>query len=121
MGFGISQDKENERIGAIFEAIRHEKFPLATYLISNGKGVNCIDYFGSTPLIETCKYRRNLIRKRSIVDCDRESFVRFLIENTCDSSKCDIYGWTALMYAERNGHSNIANILEKTKVGEENY
>ncbi|XP_063420704.1 uncharacterized protein LOC134705920 [Mytilus trossulus] len=113
MGCGISQNKENERIGAIFKAIRHERFPLATDLISKGKGVDYINYFGSTPLIETCKYRRNSIRKRSIVECDRESFVRFLIENTCDSSKYDIYGWTALMYAERNGHSKIANILEK--------
>ncbi|VDI27424.1 Hypothetical predicted protein [Mytilus galloprovincialis] len=118
MGTGISKEKENDRTGAIFDAIRHEKFLLAADLISKSTGVNCINFFGSTPLIETCKYRRNSIRKRSIVECDRESFVTFLIENTCDSSKYDIYGWTALMYAERNGHSNIANILEKT---EENY
>ncbi|VDI75846.1 Hypothetical predicted protein [Mytilus galloprovincialis] len=115
MGSGFSSDNENERIGAIFDAIRHERFSLAADLITKGRGVNCINFVGSTPLIETCKHRRNSITKRSVVECARESFVRFLIDNTCDSSKYDIYGWTALMYAEKNGHSNIANILEKTE------
>ncbi|VDI27423.1 Hypothetical predicted protein [Mytilus galloprovincialis] len=114
MGTGCSKDNENDRIGTLFRAIRRERFQLAADLISKGTGVDCINYFGSTPLIETCKHHRRT-RKRSIVECDRESFVRFLIDNYCDVSKYDIYGWTALMYAEKNSHYNIADILEKNE------
>ncbi|XP_071153252.1 putative ankyrin repeat domain-containing protein 19 [Mytilus edulis] len=113
MGAGFTKDHENEKIGALFQAIRREKFQLAIDLISKGAGVNCINYFGNTPLIETCRSNRASNKRGNTVESERERFVRFLISNDCDITKYDIYGWTALMYAEKNGYDNIADILEK--------
>ncbi|VDI11422.1 Hypothetical predicted protein [Mytilus galloprovincialis] len=120
MGAGCTKNNENDRIGALFQAIRREKFQLATDLISKGAGVNCINYFGNTPLIETCRSHRTSKRTGSIVENEREQFVRFLLNNDCDVSKYDIYGWTALMYAEKNGHDSIVYILEKKEKGMNN-
>ncbi|XP_063425523.1 POTE ankyrin domain family member B-like [Mytilus trossulus] len=113
MGAGFSNDDENDKTGALFQAIRSEKFQKATALISNGAGVNCINYFGKTPLIETCRSHRTSSRSFSTVECERERFVKFLINNDCDTSKYDIYGWTALMYAEKNGHDKIIDVLDE--------
>ncbi|VDI10096.1 Hypothetical predicted protein [Mytilus galloprovincialis] len=117
MGAGFSKDDENDRTGALFQAIRRDRFQLATDLISKGAGVNCINYFGNTPLIETCRSNRKSNRTGSTVESERERFVSFLIRNDCDLTKYDIYGWTALMYAEKNGHDNIIDILEKKEHG----
>ncbi|XP_071126697.1 putative ankyrin repeat domain-containing protein 19 [Mytilus edulis] len=113
MGAGFTKDDENDRTGALFQAIRRDRFQLATDLISKGAGVNCINYFGNTPLIETCRSHRASTRTGNAVESDRERFVTFLINNDCDKTKYDIYGWTALMYAEKNGHDTIIDILEK--------
>ncbi|VDI46059.1 Hypothetical predicted protein [Mytilus galloprovincialis] len=113
MGAGFTKNSKNDKIGALFQAIHEERFKLAADIISRSEGVDCINYFGSTPLIETCRYNRTSCRKSSTVENDRANFVRFLINKNCDVSKFDIYGWTALMYAEKNGHDNIADILEK--------
>ncbi|VDI46065.1 Hypothetical predicted protein [Mytilus galloprovincialis] len=112
MGAGFTKDNKNENIGALFQAINEEKFKLAEEIISRSEPVDCINYFGSTPLIETCRNNQTLCRKSSSVEKDRAKFVRFLIDNNCAVSSFDIYGWTALMYAEKNGHEDIANILQ---------
>ena len=114
MGAGFSKDDENDRTGALFQAIRKDRFKIATDIISKGAGVNCINYFGNTPLIETCLRASN--RSGVTVEYERERFVAFLINNDCDMSKYDIYGWTALMYAEKNGHDNIIDILENKDI-----
>ncbi|XP_052081858.1 uncharacterized protein LOC127719663 [Mytilus californianus] len=116
MGAGFSKDDENDRTGALFQAIRRDRFQLATELISKGAGVNCMNNFGNTPLIQTCRNNRTSNRTGRAVESDRERFVSFLISNDCDMSKYDIYGWTALMYAEKNGHDNIIDILEKKDI-----
>ena len=121
MGAGFSKDDENDRTGALFQAIRRDRFQLATDLISKGAGVNCINYFGNTPLIETCLRNRKSNRSGSAVESERERFVSFLISNDCDMSKYDIYGWTALMYAEKNGHDNIIDILKHRDNGGKKY
>ncbi|XP_063424809.1 uncharacterized protein LOC134708300 [Mytilus trossulus] len=113
MGAGFSKDDEEDRTGALFQAIRRDRFQQATDLISKGAGVNCMNNFGNTPLIHTCRNNRTSTRTGRAVESDRERFVSFLISNDCDMSKYDIYGWTALMYAEKNGHDNIIDILEK--------
>ncbi|VDI01140.1 Hypothetical predicted protein [Mytilus galloprovincialis] len=113
MGAGFTKDNKNENIGALFQAINEEKFKLAARNNSRSEPVDCINYFGSTPLIETCRCNQTSCRKSSSVEKDRANFVRFLIDNNCVVSSYDIYGWTALMYAEKNGHENIADILEK--------
>ncbi|VDI01141.1 Hypothetical predicted protein [Mytilus galloprovincialis] len=112
MGAGFTKDNKNENIGALFQAINDEKFKLAAEIISRSEPVNCINYFGSTPLIETCRNNQTSSRKSSSVENERANFVRFLIDNNCAVSSFDIYGWTALMYAEKNGFRNIASILE---------
>jgi ankyrin repeat protein len=35
------------------------------------------------------------------------------LENGADIRISDIYGWTALLYAQENGHESIARILER--------
>jgi ankyrin repeat protein len=43
----------------------------------------------------------------------RTTFVKLLLENGADISISDIYGWTALLYAQENGHESIARMLER--------
>jgi hypothetical protein len=43
----------------------------------------------------------------------RTTFVKLLLENGADISISDIYGWTALLYAQENGHESIARILHR--------
>ncbi|CAG2204188.1 unnamed protein product [Mytilus edulis] len=97
MGEGFSKDDEDDRTGALFQTIRRDRFQLATDLISKGAGVNCMNNFGNTQLIQTCRNNRTSTRTGRAVESDRERFVSFLISNDCDMSKYAIYGWTALM------------------------
>lgn len=92
----------------IFEAIRKNKFPLAKKLILSGTDVDCINEIGATPLIENC--RAPDISKNRI---NRQEFAKFLIENGCNIQKYDIHGWKAVLYAEENGHSSIAKMLNR--------
>ena len=78
----------------------------AKELVVAGTNVNCINYFGASPLIDTCK-------DNSGNETERYEFVRFLIEHGCDTTKTDIYGWTALLYAQKNGYNLIAATLER--------
>lgn len=108
MGSAIIKPFEHNSDHLVFEAIRKNKFPVAKKLIFAGKDVDCINYLGATPLIETCKAPDvpNTRKKR-------EEFVQFLIDKGCKTGKHDIYGWTAVLYAEENGHSSIAQILNR--------
>jgi ankyrin repeat protein len=108
MGSVPTKVKENNNICALFRAIKEEKFERAKTLIYAGTAIDCINYDGSTPLIETCRNSR-----RYNDDREREKFVMFLIENGCDVSKSDIYGWNALLYALEQGYDSIATLLDK--------
>ncbi|CAC5410529.1 unnamed protein product [Mytilus coruscus] len=108
MGSAILKPFEHNSDHVVFEAIRKNKFTLAKKLIFSGKDVDCINYLGATPLIETCKAPDvpNTRKKR-------EEFVQFLINKGCKTGKHDIYGWTAVLYAEENGHLSISKILNR--------
>ncbi|CAG2251633.1 unnamed protein product [Mytilus edulis] len=108
MGSAIIKPFEHNSDHLVFEAIRKNKFSMAKKLIFGGKDVDCINYLGATPLIETCKAPDvpNTRKKR-------EEFVQFLIDKGCKTGKHDIYGWTAVLYAEENGHSSIAQMLNR--------
>jgi len=108
MGSVPTKVKENNNICALFRAIKDEKFERAKTLIYAGTAIDCINYDGSTPLIETCRNSR-----RYKDDREREKFVMFLIENGCDVAKSDIYGWKALLYAIEKGYDSIATLLDK--------
>jgi hypothetical protein len=117
MGSVPTKVKENNNICALFRAIKEEKFERAKTLIYAGTAIDCINYDGSTPLIETCRNSR-----RYNDDREREKFVMFLIENGCDVSKSDIYGWNAgldthniiLMQSSTMCYS-LVGVTEKTK------
>lgn len=91
----------------LYRAIQEKDFQKAEYIIENGANVNCVNYLGGNPLIETCRCK-NITDKQK----ERERFVRFLIRNGSDVGKSDMFGWTALLYAKENGHQAIAMLLE---------
>ena len=41
------------------------------------------------------------------------TFVKLLLANGADIRISDIYEWTALLYAQENGHESIARMLER--------
>jgi hypothetical protein len=121
MGSVPTKVKENNNICALFRAIKEEQFERAKTLIYAGTAIDCINYDGSTPLIETCRNSR-----RYNDDREREKFVMFLIENGCDVSKSDIYGWNALLQMGLDTHNiilmqsstmcySLVGVTEKTK------
>lgn len=89
-------------------AIQQCNYGEARHLILNGTNVNCINYIGATPLIETCRTSRLLGKQR-----ERESFVRFLIMNGAQVDMNDITGGTAMSYATENGLNSIVNMLKQ--------
>ena len=107
MGSTSSKSENTNKTGLLFKAIRNNNFDRATELIISGTDVNCINYSGSTPLIETCRCPRTNEQESA-----RENFVRFLVGKGCSKTKYDIHGKTALYYAELNGHDTIADILD---------
>lgn len=99
-----------EHILKLYTAIQKCNYMEARQLITKGASVNCINYIGGTPLIETC--RTPLLQKR---ERERESFVRFLISSGAEMDFPDIFGGTAIIYAKQNGLQSIVNMLEQTK------
>lgn len=97
-----------EHILKLYTAIEKSNYMEARQLIAKGANVNCINYIGGTPLIETC--RTPLLHKR---ERERESFVRFLIINGAEVDLSDIFGGTAVIYAKQNGLQSIVNMLER--------
>ena len=93
-------------------AIQQCNYEEARHLILNGTNVNCINYIGATPLIETCRTSRLLGKQR-----ERESFVRFLIRNGAQVDMNDITGGTAMYYATENELHSIVNILKRRTRG----
>lgn len=91
----------------LYSAIQQNNFHKAEYIIANGTSVNCMNYLGGNPLIETCRCTNFTEKKK-----ERERFVQFLIRNGSDVGKSDMFGWTALLYAKENGHQGIAMLLE---------
>jgi ankyrin repeat protein len=69
-------------------------------ILSNGANINCTNFFGGTPLIESC-------RKKEHDEPQRAEFVEFLLKNGANICICDMYGSTALLYAEDNGYESI--------------
>lgn len=92
----------------LYRAIQQNNFHKAECIMENGGSVNCMNYLGGNPLIETCRCTNFTDKKK-----ERERFVRFLIRNGSDVGKSDMFGWTALLYAKENGHQAIAMLLEK--------
>lgn len=45
-----------------------------------------------------------------------EDIVRLLLKNNVDTTISDAQGWTALLHAEFNGHTRIANLLKKASL-----
>lgn len=101
-------DRPYEKIVSLFKAIRHDNFKRAKNLMLSGIDINCINYSGATPLIETCRCRH--LPQTQI---QREEFVKFLIDMGCDIMRIDIHGRTALLYAEINGHDTIVELLDR--------
>lgn len=101
-----------EHIFQLYRAIQQCNFGEARHLILRGTNVNCINYFGGTPLIETCRSTSLHDKER-----ERESFVRFLIENGSAVDLSDIFGRTAGFYASQNGHMSIVSLLDRLERG----
>jgi ankyrin repeat protein len=97
-----------EHILKLYTSIEKNNYMEARQLIAKGANVNCINYIGGTPLIETC--RTPLLHKG---ERERESFVRFLITSGAEMDLSDIFGGTAVIYAKQNGLQSIVNILER--------
>ena len=90
----------------MFIAIKENNFKKASNVILQGANVNCTNFFGGTPLIEMCRSKEHDEQQRA-------TFVKLLLENGADIRISDIYGWTALLYAQENGHKSIARMLER--------
>lgn len=101
-----------EHIVQLYTAIERCNFGEARQLILDGANVNCMNYLGGTPLIETCRSSLSHGKER-----ERESFVRFLISNGSKVDLSDIFGRTAVLYATENGHHTIVNLLETQNRG----
>ena len=97
-----------ENIFQLYRAIQQCNFGKARHLILRGTNVNCINYFGGTSLIETCRSTSLHDKER-----ERESFVRFLTKNGSTVDLSDISGRTAGFYASENGHMASVSLLDK--------
>ncbi|VDI40705.1 Hypothetical predicted protein [Mytilus galloprovincialis] len=107
----IRSDQSYDKIVNVFQAIQQNKFKAAKKIMSSGVEINCINYIGATPLIETCRSRH-----LPATEIGRNEFVQFLIELGCDVKRNDIHGWTAVLYAEENGHETIVEMLETCEI-----
>ena len=102
-----SVKSENPQLSyRLFIAIKENNFKKASNVILKGANVNCTNFIGGTPLIEMCRSKEHDEQQRT-------TFVKLLLENGADISISDIYGWTALLYAQENGHETIARMLER--------
>ena len=102
-----SVKSENPQLSyRLFIAIKENNFKKASNVILKGANVNCTNFIGGTPLIEMCRSKEHDEKQRT-------NFAKFLIENGADIRILDIYGWTALLYAQENGHQSIARMLER--------
>ena len=54
-----------------------------------------------------------MCRSKEHDEQQRTTFVKLLLANGEDIRISDIYGWTALLYAQENGHESIARMLER--------
>ncbi|CAC5406892.1 unnamed protein product [Mytilus coruscus] len=108
MGSAATKYNENVQVALVFLAIRDKRFKRVKDLFSKGNIINCIDFEGHTPLIETCRGDRH-----SESEKEREQFVKFLLQNGSCISKLDVYGCTAAMYADENHHYSIVRKLNK--------
>jgi ankyrin repeat protein len=90
----------------LFIAIKENNFNKASDVILKGANVNCTNLIGGTPLIEMCRSKEHDEQQRT-------TFVKLLLANGADIRISDIYGWTALLYAQENGHESIARMLER--------
>lgn len=104
MGTAATKPQSHALCNRLFNAVNRNNFKKARNVISKGANVNCINFFGGTPLIELC-------RSKEHDEPQRAEFVEFLIRNGADISICDMYGYTALLYAEDNGYELITTIL----------
>ena len=104
MGTAAIKPQSHELCKRLFTAINRSNFQDARNIISKGANVNCTNYFGGTPLIELC-------RNKEHDEPQRAEFVEFLLKNGANINICDMYGWTALLYAENNGYESIVTIL----------
>ena len=112
---GMSRENMNskclrtENTNSLHRAIRQSNFQKARNLILGGTDVNCINYLGGTPLIQTCRSTK----QNEKTEKERKYFVMFLLQNGSEVDKSDIFGWTALLYAMENNHRGIAMLLER--------
>ena len=106
MGAAAVKSERPELSYRLFIAIKENNFNKASNVILKGANVNCTNFIGGTPLIEMCRSKEHDEQQRT-------TFVKLLLENGADIRKSDIYGWTALLYAQENGHESIARILER--------
>ena len=103
-----SQCLRTEYSNSLHRAIRQSNFQKARNLILRGADVNCMNFIGGTPLIQTCRS----MKLNEKTEEERKYFVMFLLQNGSEVDKSDIYGWTALLYAKENNHRSIAMLLE---------
>ena len=106
MGAAATKSQSHELSYRLFVAINQNDLQEVTNVLLKGANVNCTNFIGATPLIELCKSKEN-------DEPQRTTFVKLLLANGADISISDIYGWTALLYAQENGHESIARILHR--------
>lgn len=104
MGAAAAKSQSHELSYRLFVAMNQNDLQEATTVLLKGADANCTNFIGGTPLIELCKSKEH-------DEPQRTTFVKLLLENGADISILDIYGWTALLYAQENGHDSIARIL----------
>ena len=90
----------------MFIAIKENTFNKASNVILKGASVNCTNFIDGTPLIEMCRSKEHDEQQRT-------TFVKLLLQTGEDIRISDIYEWTALLYAQENGHESIARMLER--------
>ena len=106
MGAAAVKSENPQLSYRLFIAIKENNFNKASNVILKGANVNCINFIGGTPLIEMCRSKEHDEQQRT-------TFVKLLLQNGADIRISDIYGWTALLYAQENGHESIARMLER--------
>ena len=109
MGSSSTKGADLDSVASLFDAIKKDNYEQAMTLVSDR--LDCRNLYGCTPLIATCRNR-----SKSGKELEREKFVKFLVESGCDIRKCDIYGNTALVYAEKNGYTSIVYILMRKEL-----
>jgi ankyrin repeat protein len=106
MGAAAAKSQNHALSYRLFVAINQNDLQKASNILLKGADVNCTNFIGGTPLMELCKSKEH-------DEAQRTTFVKLLLENGADIMISDIYGWTALLYAQKNGHESIARILHR--------